>query len=98
MIVHEIIKDGEREIKVYGSGRDIKLFPFKPSWSNEEEQAFKYRDIVYCISEFVSVHNSVWFPTPPEWMKNYDLVHLDTIRSLLVKLNDDGETVKVYCF
>jgi hypothetical protein len=99
MLIHAEIKKENDKITIYGSNREIKTFEKIPDWSNEPETAFMYRNCIYFLSEFTNIHNKVWFPNPPKWMKEYDGILNDSAFSgVLIKVNVDQETIKAYTF
>jgi hypothetical protein len=86
-------------VKIYGNGHEIEMYYKKPDWSEEEELAFKYKDYEYFLREFTNIHNKVYNPNPPEWMKEFDGIKSDSFFSgVLIKLVDDGDAVKAYTY
>ena len=107
----------ENEITIRGNGipRPI-IYGFdlsekeklKFDWMDDEEimdsQFFKFKGQVYALSEIMAVHNPVYNPNPPEWMKNFDGYSSDSFFSgILVKFGsndfpDDTEYIRVYTY
>ena len=58
----------------------------------DEEQFFKYRDSWYCLSDFMSLHNKVYCPNPPDFMSDWDGYLNDSFFSgILIRYpQDDG--------
>jgi hypothetical protein len=66
----------------------------------EEAQFFIYKGSLYCLSDFISTHNTMW-SNPPEWMrKNFDGYESDSYFSgILVKyVEEDNDYIKVYTY
>ena len=75
-------------------------------WNNHltEENSFDnwicYKKHWYHVSDFMSLHNSVHCPNPPEFMKGWDGYKSDGFSSgVLIKITDDNEGYKIgfYC-
>jgi len=92
---------------------DIKFLGIKelnygiPEWEDDKEngeleQYFEHNGEKYFLSEFMAVHNPVYNPNPPDWMKPFDGYDADSFFSgHLVKLFEDenGEDcVKLYLY
>lgn len=59
------------------------------SW--DEELFIKYLDVWYCLSDFMNVHNTVYCPNPPKWLKSWTGYTNDSFFSgVLIKLLDDN--------
>jgi hypothetical protein len=78
-------------------------------WITEENQDymefFRYKGNTYCIDEFINIHNSVYNPNPPDWMKEFDGYTNDSFFSgILVKYPKeewgeiDQDHILVYTF
>jgi len=96
MLIHQEFKtQRNNNITIYGSNLKIKIFYKVPAWSNEEEPAFKYRDNIYFLSEFMKMGKF-----EPDWMQEYSAYLIETAFSgILVKIDDkDNEHVKVYYY
>lgn len=88
-------KDGAVQCTIYGSNRNIKLFYKKPEWSEYEESAFKYNGQIYFLSEFMALTSK----GSPVWMSEFNGYYCDSYFSgILVKINNDGETIKAYTY
>ena len=56
----------------------------------------QYRDRWYHTSDFMSLHNKIHCPNPPEFMNGWDGYLSDSYFSgVLIKLSDDGEGYKI---
>lgn len=101
--VYKEIQQENGTLKIYGSNRTIQTYYKRPEWSQDEEIAFKYRGKEYFLSEFVNVHNKVYSPNPPEWLKEFDGYMNDSFFSgVCIKLindeNDEAVKVKAFTF
>jgi hypothetical protein len=55
-----------------------------------------YRGTWYHTEDFMSLHNKVHCPNPPDFMKGWDGYHSDSFFSgVLIKLSDDGECYQI---
>jgi hypothetical protein len=66
----------------------------------EEAQFFIYKGSLYCLSDFMNIHNKFYMPNPPEWMLTFDGYHGDSYFSgILVKyVEEDNDYIKVYTY
>ena len=59
------------------------------SW--DDELFINYRNSWYCLSDFMSLHNKVYNPNPPDFMQGFDGYLSDSFFSgILIKLFDDN--------
>jgi hypothetical protein len=100
--IYKIINTERGDIKIYGTNEEIETYYSVPEWNEddeepEEETCFDYRGNTHFLSEFSDIHNKVWQPNPPEWMKEFNGYKSDSFFSgLLIKCYDDY--VKVYTY
>ena len=66
----------------------------------DESQFFIYKNDLYCLSDFMNIHNTFYNPNPPQWIKNFDGYESNSYFSgILVKYdNDDNDYIKVYTY
>ena len=66
----------------------------------DEEKFFIYKNQLYCLSDFMNVHNTIYNPNPPNWLKEFDGYNNDSFFSgILIKFdNEDNDYIKVYTF
>lgn len=83
--------------KIIGNGHEIEIqYDFE---GGEDKSYFVYKGQKYTLSDFAAVHNKAWNPNPPQWMLPFDGYLSDTFFSgILIKYNEENETVKVYRF
>jgi hypothetical protein len=101
----KIVKLNENNtIDIYGNNHDIELQYDIPEWNKDDEdpyleQCFKYHGHTYFLSEFMNIHNKVYNPCPSKWMLEFNGILNDSYFSgILIKLSEDGETVRAYTF
>ena len=62
----------------------------------ECESWIEYRDRIYVLSEFLSVHNRVHNPNPPEWQEGWDGYITDNYSSaVVIKLYDNPDVYTI---
>lgn len=93
-----ITNNHEREIKYIWSMSDSEVKQVKKEFdwiddsstvSWDEEGFIYYRDNWYCLSDFMSLHNKIYCPNPPEFMRGWDGYLSDSFFSgVLIKLLD----------
>lgn len=87
------------EIKFCG----IKEIEYKvPDWNEDDEnpdmeEFFSYNESDYFLSEFMSLHNKIHMPNPPERFKGFDgYMSCSFFDGYLVKIIESGDAVKLY--
>ena len=97
---YKVINEGDSsEVTIYGNNHWRELEYSVPEWGVEEEASFRFKGNTYFLSEFLNIHNEVYNPNPPDWMKEFNGHLSDSYFSgVLVKLSDCGEAVKVYWY
>ena len=62
----------------------------------ESEYFINYRGRWYHLSDFMSLHNKVHCPNPPDFMVGWDGYHSDSFFSgVLIKVSDCGDAYKI---
>ena len=69
-------------------------------WMDQEERETSdwivYRDRVYNIADFMSIHNRVYNPVIQDWQQGWDGYLSDSFFSaILIKLSDCGDMYKI---
>ena len=65
----------------------------------ESSYFFVYRNRFYSLDDFMSLHNKVHCPNPPDFMKGWDGYLNDSFFSgILIKLSEDGEFYQIATF
>ena len=70
-------------------------------WIEDDDAiVLHYKGNVIALDEFMSLHNPIYEPNPPQWMKEYDGYTNDSFFSgLLIKIDkEDSEWYKIYTF
>ena len=64
---------------------------------DEKHDGFiKYRNKWYHVSDFMAVHNPVYTPDPPEWLRQWDGYLNDSFLSgVVIKVSEDGESYMI---
>lgn len=86
--------DKPGSVTVYGNGHTQDTFYAVPDWSDDPEEAFKYRDNTYFLSEFMRIS-----PSAPAWMRQFDGYLTDSFFSgILVKCDLEEQGYKAYMY
>ena len=66
----------------------------------DDAQFFIYKNELYCLSDFMNIHNTFYNPNPPDWMLKFDGYESDSYFSgILIKYcDDDTDYIKVYTY
>ena len=62
----------------------------------ECENWIEYRNRIYCLSDFMSVHNKAYNPNPPDWQQGWDGYITDTFfGAVVIKLYDNPDVYTI---
>jgi hypothetical protein len=103
----EIVIDEMHKVSIYGNNHLHDMLYWSElttkeqkefDWITEENQDymefFRYKGNTYCIDEFTNIHNPVYNPNPPDWMKEFDGYTNDSFFSgILVKYPKEDEMI-----
>lgn len=82
-------------VTITGNERWLEIKYSAPEDEDEEPRAyFIFRGREYFMDEIMNIHNTVYMPTVPEFMKGFDGYDND----VLIKLHESGDSVKAYNF
>ena len=79
------------------------LFDELDDYNECEGMFFVYKDWIYSLDNFMSIHNKIYMPNSPSWLLEFDGIHNDSFFSgILIKFVDDNwdcdNGIKVYTF
>jgi hypothetical protein len=104
---YKVIEQENGSIRIYGNNHLHDMLYWSElttkehkefDWISEENQDyvefFRYKGNTYCMSEFMSAHNSIYNPNQPDWMKEFDGYTNDSFFSgILVKYPKEDEMI-----